>query len=119
MFDVTLSRIEDLPVLRLNGELVLGAAVEKFGVALGELLASNESRVVLDLETTSHVDSTGLGTLVALQRDLQQIGGGIVLARPSQRVRSALGVMHVESILQIAETVPAAARLLAGALDRS
>ena len=117
MFDVTLSRIEDLPVLHLSGGLVLGLPVEKFAAAVRELLAANESCVVLDLEATSHIDSTGLGTLVALQRDLRQIGGGIVLAAPSQRVRSALSTMHVESILPIAETVPAAARLLTGPLD--
>jgi anti-anti-sigma factor len=113
MFDVSLSRIAGLPVLRLHGALVMGTPVETLDATVRELLASNETRVIVDVASMAQFDSSGLGTLVALQRDLRRASGGIVLVGPSERLRSALGTMHVDSMFQIAETVTDAARLLA------
>lgn len=112
MFDIALHRVAGVAVLRLQGELVFGRPVDSLIVTGRELMASNQARVVLDLAHVTRIDSSGLGTLLAMRMDLESAEGGLVLLSPSDRLRSLLTTARFSSVFEIADTETAAVRLL-------
>lgn len=61
---------------------------------------------LLDLAEVDFIDSTGAALLVARQKQLRQAGHRLVLLRPSDPVRRALGWLGLVPYLELAETVP-------------
>jgi N-acetylglucosaminyldiphosphoundecaprenol N-acetyl-beta-D-mannosaminyltransferase len=57
---------------------------------------------VLALENIRHIDSTGVGLLVHLRKQLCGSGRGLVLLAPSAAVRTALKFMRLDSFFQVA-----------------
>ena len=113
MFDITLQRLGGVAVLRLEGELIFGRPVDSLHVAVRELTASKQVRVILDLAGITRIDSSGLGALLGSRADLDRVDGRVVLLSPSDRVRLSLTRMRFPSVFQIADTELAAVRMLA------
>jgi anti-anti-sigma factor len=53
------------------------------------------NRVVLDMQRLEFIDSSGMGSLLALANQLEQRGGLLVLARPSGPVNTAFGIVYM------------------------
>lgn len=113
MFDVTLQRLSNVAVLRLQGELVFGTPMDSLRVAVRDLVASSQVRIILDLARLTRVDSSGLGVLLALRADVDGAEGRLVLLAPSDRLRSLLTRTRFPFVFQIADTEVVAVRLLA------
>lgn len=57
--------------------------------------------VVVDLEVCPGVDSTFMGTLAALARKLQAVGGRALVASPTQRARAAMENLGLDMLMEI------------------
>jgi anti-anti-sigma factor len=68
---------------------------------------------VLDLSKVTTLDSTGLGHLLVLQKQMRATGRELVLAAPSAGVQRALGIQHLQGDFFIAPDVAAARRFFA------
>lgn len=75
----------DRSVLTVRGAIDLQTRDELLRVAK-EVLADGTPAVVLDLGAVGFIDSTGIGALVELSRDAEDVDAGLVLRRPSDRV---------------------------------
>lgn len=66
-----------------------------------EYMAQGGTCVVVDLEVCPGVDSTFMGTLAALARKLQAVGGRALVASPTQRARAAMEGLGLDMLMEI------------------
>jgi anti-sigma B factor antagonist len=83
-------------VVRCNGRLVAGAN-DSFYHDIRELFPGRP-RIVLDLAELTHMDSTGLGTLVRLYVSAKSAGSSLELINVGKPIRQLLGITHVLSV---------------------
>jgi len=112
MFELILEPDSEPPVLRLTGDLLMGAPVESLGAAVQRLVADGRANVILQVSAIAAIDSTGLTALVSAHTTLKRAGGRMVLVQPSARLRTALDRTRLISMFQVAEDQAAAARAL-------
>jgi len=77
-----------------NNVLELGAAIEH---AIGE----GRIHLLLDLSGVQYMNSSGLRELVQVFKRLQRIGGSLTVVNPSERVKSLLELVGLETIFDI------------------
>jgi anti-sigma B factor antagonist len=85
-------------VVRCSGRLVAGVN-DRLQLAVSPLLP-NSRRVVLDLADLTHMDSSGLGTLVRLYVSAKSKGCALELYNIGKSVRQLLGVTHLLSVFE-------------------
>jgi anti-anti-sigma factor len=73
-------------------------------------LRSGRSKLVLDLDSVSFCDSSGLGMFVSIHRRAGMAGGWLRLARPNAQLRRILAVTNLDRLLGAFETIEAAAQ---------
>ena len=95
-------------VISCKGRIVLGDESAKLRHVVKEELAEC-NQIVLDLGGVSHIDSTGLGTLVALLTSARKAGGGIKLANLNPHLYDVLGVTRLLTIFELFDTAEDAA----------
>ena len=95
-------------VLDLGGQLSFGDAADELRERLDSLLARDQTRVILNFDGLSGVDSSGLGEILRGQRLLQQRGGDIRLLSVAESVRRTLEMTHIDSRLRTFDSEDAA-----------
>lgn len=88
-------------VVRLDGDVDL-AIVPELREALAEVVDTGCDNVVLDLEHVTYVDSTGLGLIVWLDRQLAPCEGKVVLAGANGDVTR---ILELSGLIGVAPTV--------------
>jgi anti-sigma B factor antagonist len=83
-------------------------AAPDFRRFLEQILASGVERVVIDLENTSFIDSSGLGALIAALKKARQAGGDLRIAAPSEQVRMVLNLTNLDRVLRPHEDIASA-----------
>jgi N-acetylglucosaminyldiphosphoundecaprenol N-acetyl-beta-D-mannosaminyltransferase len=68
---------------------------------------------LLDLSGVEFIDSTGIGMLIRLQKKIRASGRQLVLLAPSDNVKRALTLMHLQNFFASAADIPAARELIA------
>ncbi len=87
-----------LVVVRPRGRLTAADAPELTSV-VADLVQAGGSKVVVDLEETTFLDSSGLGSLVAALRLARTAGGDLAIARPSGQVLDVLTLTTMVRVL--------------------
>jgi anti-sigma B factor antagonist len=95
-----ISRTDDIAVVRCRGRIVFGKESDDLRAALLGLLAESK-RIVLNLAWVAHIDSSGLGTLVASFISARHRGAEIKFASVSPVARRVLTETHVDRLFQI------------------
>lgn len=91
-------------VAAVTGEIDLAAA-ERLWTAVSPLIQPGRD-VVLDCSGIRFLDSTGLRTLLDLDRRTAELGGGLVLAAVSRPVARVLDLAGVADVFTIRDTAP-------------
>lgn len=102
---LTVTTVEDgeSVVIAVYGEIDLGS-IGAFEEAARHALAGGVPQVVVDLGACHFIDSTGLGALVALHREIRARGGAELLMLPGPRsVQRAFDVSGLSDDLPFAE----------------
>jgi len=86
---------EDAEV-RCSGRLVAGVN-DRLYVEVSRLIPSSK-RILLDLTDLSHMDSTGLGTLVRLYVSAKSAGCTLLLFNIGKPIRQLHGLTHLLSV---------------------
>lgn len=73
--------------------------------AITELVKSGPSKVVIDMEGVSFVDSTGLGSVIAALKQIRSNQGELRLAAPNQQVRVVLELTTLDRVFPYFATV--------------
>jgi anti-sigma B factor antagonist len=88
----------DVIILSLEGRLVAGVGDVALRDAVNRLLGEGQQKILVDLSQVSHMDSSGVGELVASRRIASRFGAKIKFVRGSNAVER---VLHVSQILPL------------------
>lgn len=82
--EIDTKTVGTVKLLKLDGRLSMGPALDRFNATINELFAQGQHRLLLDLELVPSIDSSGIGMLVRHLTAAKQAGGAIRLLKPSK-----------------------------------
>ena len=85
-------------ILDISGKLTEDSGAEMWG-QIRDLAAAGDTRVLLNLARVSHVDSDGLGTMVALFVAMKRVGGALKLINPTRNTRKLLFITALTTLI--------------------
>jgi anti-sigma B factor antagonist len=97
---ITNSKIDGVIVIHLSGTIFFGQESTSLRIQVKKLL-DDSRQIVLDLENVTRIDSSGLGTLVALYASARKIGGDIKLANVGNHIKEALQITKLVTVFEI------------------
>lgn len=108
-FDARVERRSDVPVVRLYGEVDLGA-IPRIEEALAEAAALRDGipGLVLDLSAVTFMDSTGIGVLIGQRGELGEARLWLVLGAGD--ARQTLQLAGVDGVFRVSTDLEAAVR---------
>jgi anti-anti-sigma factor len=94
---VTIGR---LVYTRIRAQGVLnGETIQPLLEACQWAVEQQVTQIMIDASGVDYIDSTGVGGLVRLQRQLGELGGGLAIVAPPSSVRQILELMKLASFL--------------------
>ena len=103
----------DIRIIRKGGVAVVGLRgdVDKYTClrlrrAILDLLENGERQIVLGMENVDYIDSSGLGSLVGGYLSVSQRNGELAISSASPRVRKALAVTGLNSLIPLLDDEP-------------
>jgi anti-sigma B factor antagonist len=106
--DIEVRSLGQVKVIKLRGRLNLGDAVDRLRETLDDLMASDDTRIVLDLSEVPWIDSSGVGLLVKILTSARRRGGAIKLLNPSKFTVQTLKMISLLDLFEIFEDQQAA-----------
>jgi anti-anti-sigma factor len=89
----------DVALVRLHGKLVMG--VSNLLHARVKKLIPEHKRIVMDLSDLSHMDSSGLGTLVGLFVSARSAGCSLELMNLSHGIQKVLSLTNLLGVFSV------------------
>lgn len=97
---ITKSKVEGVTVLHLSGAILFGEESNSLYLLVKDLL-SQTSQIVLDLNDVTRIDSSGMGTLVALYVSARNAGTTIKLAKLGNHAKEVLDITRLVTVFDI------------------
>jgi len=99
----------DITVLELAGKITMGNDCRQVEWTAKKLVDESRKKVIFDLAGITHVDSTGIGIIVAVAGQMRSAGGELRVAGANQHVEQILKMTAVDQIVKMHPTTGAAA----------
>lgn len=106
-----------ITVFEISGRLNLGNFLLSIESGIKRLIDQGSRRLIIELSKVNYIDSSGIGMLVACAGHMEQAGGRMRIACAQGTVAIALGIVHLERITALDETIEAAAAALESHAD--
>ena len=103
----------DVAILKLSGEMVLDDGDLALRQRIHDLNEAGVVKIVLDLGGLTHIDSSGVGMIVAKMKSLREKGGDMKLLHLSRRTESLLGMLKLLILFERFDDEAAAVRSFA------
>ena len=107
--NITTEEQGGVSIIKLAGDL---AGDSTFAQKAGELLASADHKVVIDLSDVGMVTSAGLGDLVRITAQSNSQGGSLILANPAPFVAGVLETTKLNKFFDVRASLDEAIRAL-------
>ena len=91
----------EVAILDLSGRITLGEEAESLRQTLIDIFEQGHRRIVLNLEKVTHIDSAGLGDLVAGYAAIAPQGGVIRLAAAQKKFAEVMRQTGLDSLFEI------------------
>ena len=98
----------DVAIISLHGRLVAGVGDILMRDSVNELLADERKKILIDMSKVTHIDSSGVGELVASGRIAERFGAGLKLVRADQGVERVLRMSQILPLFQMYKDAPSA-----------
>ena len=92
--------VNDVTILEMEGTITIGEGDVMMREAIHHLLDAGRTKILLNLERVSYMDSSGVGELVACLRTVQEKKGQFKLLNISTKIKDLL---HITQILSVFE----------------
>ena len=91
----------DITVISCAGRFTLGTQLRLTESMINTLIKKGSRKLVIDLTHTEVVDSAGLGVLMHIFAEMEQLGGVLRLAGANERVNNLFHTTHTDGILSL------------------
>ena len=88
----------DVMIIELSGPITLGAGDLKVRFMVKEMVAKGCRKIIIDLGNVPHIDSTGIGELVAAFTSAKGQGAKLVLANLTKRIKDLLDIAQLSAV---------------------
>lgn len=88
--------------LKITGEVDVATAAP-FREALEEVVASGNNEIFLDISDMDYIDSTGIGILIDMKKNVMKPEQQFVLINPKRSIRKLFQLTGVDQIFTITE----------------
>lgn len=99
----TETKQDDVMLVRAEGQLVVGNRIE-LKELMAKQLAAGERRFVIDFTNTGYIDSSGLGALVTVAKQVREQGGDMRLAGLNEDLRALFELTKLDTLFSISST---------------
>jgi anti-anti-sigma factor len=96
-------RIGDVTVLVLSGEMLVDDGDLALRQQVHDLLEQDRNKILIDLAAVTHIDSAGVGMMVAKQKTVRDRGGDVKLLHLTSRSQRLLSLMKLASVFETFE----------------
>jgi anti-sigma B factor antagonist len=101
--NITERHNQTVTILDLKGNIRMGDDIIKLRKALRLIAGEGEKNILLNLADVSHIDSSGLGELVAGYVALQKSGGELKLLHLTKRIKELMMITNLVTIFEVYE----------------
>jgi len=102
VLSTTTGTIDGIIVVYLSGDIFFGKESAALRVLVKELL-NKSPQIVFDFGKVTHIDSGGVGALVAVYASAQNVGGSIKFANLGEHTREVLQITKLSRVFEIYE----------------
>jgi anti-sigma B factor antagonist len=88
-------------IVDLNGRLILGEETANLRTTLKNLVSTGQTRILLNMEDVSYIDSSGLGALVGAYTSVASQQGQLKLAKLSKKTRDLLQMTRLVTVFEV------------------
>lgn len=88
-------------ILDVQGRITLGESSRALLRVLEEMVALGHTRLLLDVANVTHLDSSGLGSLLVGYNSLKTQGGSIGLLRAPRHIRELLELSRLTTVFRL------------------
>jgi len=104
----------DITVVEISGRLALGNLLASIEHSIKQLIEGGSRKLVIDLSALDHIDSAGIGVLVACSGAMEGSGGKMRVAGAHGVVAQSFGIVHMDRIVGLDPDVDSACNQLSG-----
>lgn len=90
-----------IKVISCDGRFTMGTQLRQAESAIDSLIQNGARKLVIDLTDTELVDSSGLGVLIHVFAEMEQLGGAMRVAGANDRVANLIQITHLDGILTL------------------
>ena len=99
----------DIVVLEMMGKITMGNDCRQVEWTTKKLVGESRKKIIFDLSGITHLDSTGIGIIVAVAGQMREAGGELRVAGASEHVEHILRMTNVHQIIGLHSSTDAAA----------
>lgn len=93
--------LEGSNILQVDGEVIFNNSNQVKEEAK-EIIKENEiNKLIIDLTSTSYLDSSGIGVILSLFKFMRDKSGKLLIANPNEKVKRVFEVTKLNQILDI------------------
>ncbi len=108
MLKISTRRSGSVVIVDLDGQIRIGDTNIDLHKKVHELVADGEKRVLLNLAKVTHIDSSGLGELVASHATLEKNDGEMKLLNLTKRISELMMITKLLTVFDVFENEEAA-----------
>jgi anti-sigma B factor antagonist len=98
---ITNREVDGVAVVALDGRVVLGEESGALRESVNGLLAGGKKKILLNVDRVSFIDSSGLGTLVAVYHTAKSQGASLALCHLGSKFE---GMLQITKLLTVFDT---------------
>jgi anti-sigma B factor antagonist len=99
--------LNDVTILDIDGNLAREENAQ-FRTRVAAAINAGARKLVLNLASVSHMDSSGLGELISCYTSMQKLGGSIKLLSPNHRLQNLLVITKLNTLFNTFDSESAA-----------
>jgi anti-anti-sigma factor len=111
-------RSDGVTVLVLTGEITLDDGDLAFGKKVSDLIAQGQVKIVVDLAGVTHIDSSGIGMIVAKAKAVRASHGDMKLVGLTRRTQRLLSMMKLVLVFETFDDEASAIRSFSFSVNR-
>jgi anti-sigma B factor antagonist len=96
--------VDGVTVIALDGRIVLGDETNAFREKIKSLIAEGRTKILLNLDNVTLIDSTGLGTLVSTHHSAAARGAFVRLCKLGTKFQEVLQVTKLLTVFDVSDT---------------
>jgi anti-sigma B factor antagonist len=94
-------RVGDVTVLDLKGRIRIGGGTTQLHRSIRCLVGEGKTQILLNLSHVTHVDSSGLGELIASRSTVMNKGGSMKLSHLTERMRDLMVITKLLTVFDV------------------